>query len=121
VLCLLPFALGVLGLVSPARLRAIVRKLATPFGFYVGAAFRVVLGAALLAVHPSTREPEFVQVLGILLIVGGLTIPALGLARLRGMVDWFMECDPALVRGWGALALSFSLLLGYEVGFGTLA
>ncbi|MGI9431303.1 MAG: hypothetical protein ACR2PQ_03770 [Myxococcota bacterium] len=121
VLCLWPFAFGVIGVVSPARFRAIVRNFATPFGLYVGAAFRVVLGAALVAVHASSRDPEFVQVLGILLIVGGLTVPFFGLARLRRMVDWFLESGPAVVRGWAVLAIAFSLLLAYEVSFGSLA
>jgi len=118
--CLSTFALGALGLVLPSQLRRFVRRFATPVGFYCGAAFRVVLGVALLFVYPTTRAPEFLQVLGIMLILGGLSIPLLGLAWLRGMADWFMECAPWLVRGWGVLAISFSLLLAYAVGGGPL-
>ena len=108
-------ALGALGVLSPTRLLGVARHLQTPAGLYAAAALRLVLGLALFLAAPSSRAPEVVRVLGIVIIVAGLITPFFGLARLRSLLEWGSALGPGVIRVWGSFAFAFGLLLAYAV------
>ena len=115
VLSLFVAALGALGVVSPTRLVSLVRYFQTPAGLYVAAALRVVLGVALFFSAPTSRAPEFMRILGVVIIVAGLITPLFGLTRFRRLIDWWLARGPALLRAWAAFAFGFGLLLAYAL------
>ena len=112
---LLIVAVGALGIISPPRLLAAVRHVQTPAGLYAIAALRLVFGAALFLAAPTSRAPETVRIVGIVVFVAGLTTPLFGLERFRRLLDWGAGLGPAVIRGWASLALGFGLLLAYAV------
>lgn len=115
VLSLSVAVLGAVGLVSPPRLFAIVRSFQTPVGLYLAAALRLVLGAALFLAAPASRAPEFLRILGVVIVVAGLITPLFGLDRFRRLLDWWAAQGPIFVRVWATFALAFGLLLAYAL------
>ena len=115
IICLLIVTVGVLGVASPQRLLALVRKFQTPLGLYFAGAIRIVLGAALFFAAPNSRAPDVVRILGIVVIVIGIITPFFGLERFRRLLDWFSAQGVGFVRGWAVIAMGFGLLLAYAV------
>lgn len=115
VLSLFVAALGALGMFSPMRLLDIVRHFQSPAGIYAAAALRIILGVALFLAAPTSRAPEVVRILGIIILVAGLITPLFGLERFRRLLDWWSVRGPAFMRVWAGFALAFGLLLAYAV------
>jgi hypothetical protein len=116
ILSLFVAALGALGMVSPMRLLNIVRHFQSPAGIYAAAALRIILGMALFFAAPTSRAPEFIRILGIIILVGGLITPLFGLERFRRLLDWWSARGATFMRIWAGFALAFGLLLAYAVG-----
>jgi hypothetical protein len=109
-------AMGGLGMVSPARLLSLMRRLQkTPGGLYVAAVVRLVLGVALLLVAPTSRAPDLVRVIGVLAVVAALMTPVVGLARWGRLVDWWSGQASLVIRAWAAIPLGFGLYLAWAV------
>ena len=108
-------AFGALGVVSPERLLGVVRRFQTPTGLYAAAAIRLVLGVALFFAAPTSRAPETVRVVGVVVFVAGLITPFFGLERFRRLVEWWSALGPGLVRTWAASTFVIGLLLAYAV------
>jgi hypothetical protein len=115
VLSVVVAALGALGVVSPLRLLTIVRRFQTPAGLFAAAAFRVVLGVALVVTATGSRTPDALRILGIVIIVSGLVTPFFGVERFGRLLDWWSTRSPAFMRSWAAIALLVGLLLAYLV------
>src|SRR2546425_7940949 len=58
-------ALALSAFMAPGRLLAIARSFDTPLGLYATATLRLVLGAALFLVAPTSRASAVLRVLGI--------------------------------------------------------
>lgn len=114
-ICLLIVIVGALGIASPDRLIALVRRVQTPSGLYLVAAVRVAMGLALFFAAPASRAPEFVGPLGLIVILIGLVTPLFGLSRFRRLLDAWERMGHVALRIWAALALGFGLFLAYLV------
>jgi membrane-bound ClpP family serine protease len=97
------------------RLLGIVRHFQSPAGIYAAAALRIILGVVLFLAAPTSRAPEVVRILGIIILVAGLITPLFGLERFRRLLDWWSARGPAFMRVWAGFALAFGLLLAYTV------
>lgn len=106
-------AMGALGVVSPPRLIAFVRRFQTPGGLYTAAALRLVLGAALYLAAPDSRAPDFLHVLGVVIFVAGVITPLFGLDRFRRLLAWWESRGVIFIRAWALVALLFGLGLTY--------
>ncbi len=115
IICLLLSALGALGVASPSRLLGVVRKFQTPMGLYFAAALRVVLGVALFFAAPTSRAPDLIRILGVVIIVIGVLTPFFGLERFRRLLDWWSAQGSTFIRAWAVLALAFGLSLAYAI------
>jgi hypothetical protein len=115
IICLLTCAMGALGIASPSRLLGVVRYLQTPMGLYFVAGIRVLLGVALIFSAPASRAPDFIHILGVVIIIIGFITLLFGLERYRRLLDWWSAQGSAFVRGWAVLALAFGLALAYAV------
>jgi hypothetical protein len=115
IICLLIAAVGALGVISPSRLLGVLRHAQSRAGLYAGSAVRVVLGVALFLASPTSRAPELIRILGVVLIVAGLITPFIGLKRFRRLLDWFQAQGSAFVRVWAIVALALGLSLAYAV------
>jgi hypothetical protein len=105
--------LGAIGVVTPDSLLAVGRLLITPSGLYVAGALRIVLGATLFVAAPETRFPRTLRIIGILLVVAGLTTPLVGVERVRAIVEWEASGGSVPRRLPALFALCFGLFLAY--------
>ncbi len=115
VIGLLIMAIGSLGVVLPETLSAAVRYLLTPLGLYLIAAFRVAFGVVLILVAPSSRAPNFLRILGWIVVFAGIATPFIGVDRARAMLDWWSTLDPAVMRAWSGIGAVFGAAVVYAV------
>ncbi len=107
--------IGALGVVAPKHLVGLVKKWPTSTVLYSGAVFRVVLGLALFFAAPSSKAPDVLRVLGVVIVVAGLAMPFLGIERFRRLIEWWSARGCRVIRGWACCALAIGLLLAYAV------
>ena len=110
-LCFFIVVIGAVGVVSPARLFSILGFIQTPTGLYFAAAFRVVLGAFLFLVSPTSKAPDFIQIFGVLAVVAGLATPFVGLERIGRVMKWWTDRPDGFLRLWAAFAFVLGLSL----------
>ena len=78
---------------------------------YVAAVIRFVFGVVLFRAAPASRVPVALRVLGLLIALGGLLTPFIGVSFARVVLGWW--ADPLIVRVWAAGALSLGALIVY--------
>lgn len=108
-------AVGALGVVSPSRLLAFVRRVQTPAGLYFAAGFRIVMGVAMFSAAATSRAPGLLQIFGVFVVLAGLATPFFGLPRYRALLDWWSARGTTFVRAWAAVAVVFGSLLAYAL------
>ena len=106
---------GLAGVFTPDSLIAVGRYVVTPVGLYAIAAARAAVGLLLMLVAPISRTPKTLRALGVVVFVAGLATPLFGVERSRAVLDWEATQGTVLIRGGGALALSFGGLLAFSV------
>jgi hypothetical protein len=115
ILSLFVAVLGAVGIVSPVKLLAFARRFESQAGIYVAAVFRIIMGVVFLYSAPTSRFPEIVRILGIVILVAGLITPLIGRERFRRMLHWWSARGSAFMRVWAGFALGFGLFLAYAV------
>jgi len=92
------FLVGLVGLLSPDILLRGVEGLKSSRRLYALSVARLAIGLVLFLGAASTAFPGLFRVLGVLVILRGLAIPALGPTRVRALIDWLQSRPPVLVR-----------------------
>lgn len=91
-------AIGAWILVKPFGFQDFADLFFTPSGLWWAAALRVAFGIALLMAAATSRMPRTLRVLGVVFIVGGLSIPVIGLERMQGIAEWGASQEANVVR-----------------------
>ena len=115
ILSLFVAVLGAVGIVSPVKLLAFARHFESQAGIYVAAVLRIIMGVAFLYSAPTSRFPEIVRTLGIIILGAGLITPLIGRERFRRILHWWSARGLAFMRVWAGFALGFGLFLAYAV------
>ena len=115
ILCLFMVAVAALGVVSPPRLLGVLRKIQTPRGLILIGVLRVILGVALTLSAPASKAPELITVVGVIAIFKGVTLPLIGVERLRRLFDWWSALGDGVLLGWALLATAIGLLVSYAI------
>ncbi len=105
-------ALGAVGVVYPEAIVGFTRILQAPNALYVDAVGRIVFGVAVFFAAPASRAPVSLRIFGVVNIVGGIFMPALGVDGYRSLVELKLGLLPRL---WAASALLFGALLAYAL------
>ena len=74
------------------------RSVLTPPGLCAIAALRIAIGVVLVFGAPASRAPRTLRVLGLIIIIAGLSTPWFGVARARTVVNWLASAGPLLMR-----------------------
>ena len=104
-------AFGVLGIVQPERLPALVRGLAAGRLLWVAVALRLGLGVIFVIAAPSCSYPWFVEFVGWLAIAAALALPVVGAQRLAALVDWWAGMGRGFTRALSLGTLWFGVAL----------
>jgi hypothetical protein len=81
-------ALGVAAAVAPDIVIASSRYMVSPVGIYAAAALRSGIGIALLLVARGSRAPAMLRIMGVTLLIAGLTMPILGVDNAKARIEW---------------------------------
>lgn len=95
--------LGLYVVVSPAGLSRFAETFLSPTGLWVAVALRLTVGALMWMAAESSRTPRVFRVLGLLVVISGLSLPVIGLARMESMAVWGVIQGDLLLRGMGLM------------------
>jgi hypothetical protein len=87
-----------ISLAAPDLRLSLERSLMTPGGLYAIAALRIAVGLVLALAAPASRAPRTLRVLGLIVILAGLTTPWFGVARALAVLDWLASAGPLVMR-----------------------
>ena len=80
--------LGVAAALAPETVVATSRSMVSPAGIYAAAAVRCGMGVALLLVARGSRAPGTLRLMGLALVIAGLTMPLLGVESAKARIEW---------------------------------
>ena len=108
-------AIGVLGIASPSILLELGRAMQSTGGLWLLGFIRIACGAILLWAAPNSRTPRILIGLGILIIIGGLATPFIGVERTKEMFNWWTSQGSLLARAWPMLAIGLGGFIAWVV------
>jgi len=105
--------IGLLGLVSPARFRAVLERTTSQTRFLAGIILRLGLGALLWIIADALRFPQLMRILAAISIIAAVGILIMGRERLDRLVDWWLARSDGLLRLSTFFAAAFGGFLVY--------
>ena len=99
--------------VAPDRRLAVERAVMTPAGLYAIAALRIAIGVVFVLAAPASRAPRTLRVLGVTVMIAGLTTTWFGVTRARAVLDWLAGAGPLLMRLDAAVGMALGGFLVY--------
>lgn len=103
---------GVL-LVKPDLYRKFIKLFGRGMLLYIPAAIAIVVGVVFLIFARDCHIPWVIIVIGLISAVKGLSIFAVKLETLKGVVNWLSARSDITLRLFGLLALAFGALILY--------
>lgn len=103
---------GVL-LVKPDLYRKFIKLFGRGMLSYIPAAIAIVVGVVFLIFARDCHIPWVIIVVGLIAAVKGISIFAVKLETLKGVVNWLSERSDVTLRLFGLLALAFGALILY--------
>jgi hypothetical protein len=103
------FGLFILGmgtaiLMSPERLKRMLRVFLEKQALGLAAGIRIVVGILFLLAASETRAPSFITAMGVLFILAGVAIPFIGSARIERLATWWLARPDWVLRIWAVAA-----------------
>ena len=77
---------------------ALEESVLTPTGLYAIAGVRIAIGLVFVFAAPASRAPRTLRVLGLVVVIAGLSTPWFGVDRARAVVNWLASAGPLLMR-----------------------
>lgn len=108
---------GVWGVLAPQKLVQWVKNtMDAEWGFWLAILVRVLLGATLLIVAPTSKFPSALLIIGWIAFAAAVGVVLMGRERLRKLLQWFFDkFSPARIRAWLLIAVAFGGFLIYGV------
>ena len=83
---------------APALRLSVERSVMTPAGLYAIATLRIAIGLVFVLAAPASRAPRTLRVLGLIVIIAGLSTPWFGVDRAQAVLNWVASAGPLLMR-----------------------
>jgi hypothetical protein len=90
---------------APDLRLSLERLVITPAGLYAIAALRIAIGLVFVLAAPASRAPRTLRVLGLIVIIAGLTTPWFGVARARAVLNWLASAGLMRVAAGVGMAI----------------
>jgi hypothetical protein len=85
----------------------------TPTGLYAIAVLRIAIGLFFVVGASVSRAPRTIRVLGLIVIIAGLSTPWFGVARSRAVLDWLADAGPWSLRLVAVVGMAIGGLIVY--------
>ena len=108
-------AIGIVFLLSPKRMRQWMVFCEKGLRPYMMGAVRILVGIVFLLAAPQSRVVWVIVTIGILALLGGITIFILGLERMSSMLQWWRGRSLPVLRLIALLAIALGVLILYSV------
>ena len=82
---------------------------------YLAGVLRLLIGIILLTTALQCEKPAIIIAFGVLFIIGGVLIFALGLEKVKSILSWWDKKPALAMRFMGLLAFIIGVLLVYAV------
>lgn len=105
---------GLLFVATPASLEGMARTFLNPVGIVFAGGLRIIIGIVLWLAADSARTPRTFKVLGVLFVLGGIGVFAIGLPGLTSLVDWGTSQGHGFMRVAGAAAAGAGAFLTWS-------
>jgi hypothetical protein len=87
-----------LSIAAPDLRLSLERAVMTPAGLYAIAVLRVAIGLVFVLAAPASRAPRTLRVLGVIVIIAGLSTPWFGVTRAQTVLHWLASAKPWWMR-----------------------
>ena len=108
-------AMGIVFLLSPKRMRQFMVFCEKGRRPYMMGTVRILVGIVFLLAAPQSRVVWVIVTIGILALLGGITIFIIGLERFKSMLRWWQGRPLLFLRLIALLAIGFGMLILYSV------
>lgn len=105
--------IGVVVLVAPAAVRAVMRSLHTPRNLYAAVGVRILAGAFLIFASEACAWPIAVGTIGVIIVVAGFAGLFIGQVRLEALMVWYYRLSDGVWRAWSLIAIAFGAFIVY--------
>ncbi len=102
-------------MLEPGFFLRTIAAIQTPPVIYVAAAVRIAIGIVLVLAASESRLPKLLKGFGILVTIGGLLTPLLGVRFGRVVLGWWSAGGSSVIRGWAIAALLLGAFVTYAV------
>jgi hypothetical protein len=106
---------GLLGILAPDAFVGVVRLFQSPSMVYGAAVLRIAIGIVLLCAVTGSRLPMFLRIFGVLIVIGGVLTPFIGVQFARAILALWSSRGPGLVRVFALVSLALGFLTSYAV------
>jgi len=103
--------MGLSATLSPGWMRRMLDLFLEKNWLAAAAIFRLVAGVLFILAASDTRAPTFILVLGVFLVIAGLSVPLVGRARIESMARWWLGKKDFVLRVWGLAALALGAFI----------
>jgi len=107
-------AIGIVFLLSPKRMRQWMVFCEKGLRPYMMGTLRILVGILFLLAAPRSRVVWVIVTMGILALLGGITIFILGLERVKSMLRWWQGKSLPVLRLIALLAIALGMLILYS-------
>jgi hypothetical protein len=104
---------GAITVTVPGLRLAFERSVVTPTGIYAITAVRIAIGVGFVLAAPASRTPRMIRVVGLMVIVAGLSTPWFGVTRAQALMNWLENTGPLLMRVDAIVAMAIGVFLVY--------
>lgn len=115
ILSLFLLSVGLIGALAPGLLLRRGRLLSTPAGLWFGFSLRLALALSFWFAAPATAAGMAIRVLAVLIFLGALAIPVLGMRRIVSLVEWWLRTPAWVTRAAGAITASIGLFVLWQL------
>lgn len=98
----------------PTLLESMTGAVLNPVGVVFAGGLRIVIGIVLWLAAESSRTPRTFKVLGVLFVLGGIGVFAIGLPGLTSLAEWGTSRGEAFTRGAGVFASCLGAFLAWS-------
>jgi hypothetical protein len=107
-------AIGIVFLISPNRIRQWIVFCQKGRKPYMMGLLRILIGVIFLLAASQSRIVWVIVTIGILALLGGITIFILGLERFKSMLRWWQGRSLLFIRLIALLAIAIGVLILYS-------
>ena len=108
---ILVLCIGLFIIAVPTTLVEATQYVLNPAGVAFAGGFRVAIGIMLWLASGGSRTPRTFKVLGVLTVLGGITVWIIGVPGLTSIVEWGTTQGAGFMRGAGVFAACLGAFL----------